>query len=212
VISINCLLCDKEFYDELTFDNLFYIDWLCPECKRHFMLINFESNCPVCGNIYPCCQSGKVSNRSLYLSNEKVMEMITLVKFRHDQELLKAFKNDVKKVIRQFYKGYTLVPVPLSKSREKERDFNQAMIIAKMSNQNICDCLSRLDDKKQSKKTLKERLTNPPKFELKYLPVCKKILIIDDIYTTGSTINSIADLFPNEYIVKALTLIRVAKK
>lgn len=212
MIFINCYLCEKEIHNELTFENLFKVELLCESCLSAFNVINFEESCPVCGNEVKCCEPSEFSNKALFISNKKVMDYISKIKFKGDAELLQLFKKEIRMVAKKYFQNYLCVPIPLSKERFQERGFNQALEIAKMTSLKICNCLERLDNMKQSKKTLNERKKNPPLFRLVSEPNNKNILLVDDIYTTGSTLTSAAKLFGNDYRIKCFTLIRVSTK
>ncbi len=146
-------------------------------------------------------------NTALYFSNDFIDYLIYRIKVQREKELLLLFKKDLRAISKQF-KGYSIIVVPLSKKRLQERTFNQSLIIAKMLNLPIIDCLKRLDDSTQSLKTFQERLKNPPVFQLTKKISGKKILIIDDIYTTGATLLQIYELLEFDNIVKTFTLIR----
>ncbi|MGL5507657.1 MAG: ComF family protein [Paraclostridium sp.] len=114
-----------------------------------------------------------------------------------------------------------IVYVPLHKKREKKRGFNQSKVIAKTLgrelNIEVLDLVVRsknttrlfeLDDKSR-----KQELKNA--FELNdQILKCKNknILVIDDIFTTGSTVNEISKILKvngvgNIYILTLLTRI-----
>ena len=93
-----------------------------------------------------------------------------------------------------------IVPVPIAPSRRRKRGFNQALdfaqAISKLTGIQVIDCLVRnRETKPQASCNLEERYTN-----IKGSISCNidkdkikknisNILIVDDIYTTGSTVN-----------------------
>ena len=92
----------------------------------------------------------------------------------------------------------TIIPVPISKKRRKERGYNQSELIAKEMAKNLgieynTDCLIKVKNiVEQSKLNKEERQKNiQGVYELHKQNRLqnKKILLIDDIYTTGSTVN-----------------------
>lgn len=118
--------------------------------------------------------------------------------------------------------GSVVIPVPLHRSRERERGFNQALIIARA----LCRrhdlpldarALARVKptarhragmdfvDRAKSVENAFEAI-HPARVD------GKKILLVDDVYTTGSTISAAATalLRAGAETVNALTLARVA--
>ncbi len=104
-----------------------------------------------------------------------------------------------KKVCR-FLESYDIIiPVPIHKNRKLERGYNQSALIAKKIASNLNNIqyiedvlLKKIDNKPQSTKNKLDRkkdvigayyLKNQDKIKN------KKILLLDDIYTTGSTVN-----------------------
>lgn len=133
--------------------------------------------------------NGIIRNNILnYKFKEKPFLAKTFVKFLSKQE--KAFE-----IIKTYDK---IVPVPISKKRFKERGYNQAKLIAKEISKytkiEIAEnCLYKTKDIiEQSKLNKEERIKNVQGvYELKNMQILekKKILLIDDIYTTGSTVD-----------------------
>lgn len=93
-----------------------------------------------------------------------------------------------------------VVPVPLSKKRFIERGYNQAALIAKPFAEFFGvdyseNTLYKIrETKRQSRLSNKERLTNVQgAFEARADLTDKRILLVDDIFTTGSTMSACAD-------------------
>lgn len=123
-----------------------------------------------------------------YKFNDKSYLYVTIVNF-----LLKNKK------FFQILKSYdTIIPVPISQKRRKERGYNQSELIAReiakraqISYNNQC-LFKTKNIVEQSKLNKEERQKNiQGVYELKHLQILenKKILLLDDIYTTGSTVN-----------------------
>ncbi len=95
-------------------------------------------------------------------------------------------------------KDFVIVPVPLSKRRLRWRGFNQAEEIAKhLSKKLQIPLLNNLLFKKKKTKIQSQLSKKERKQNLKNTFSCsrkikRKILLIDDVYTTGSTMNECA--------------------
>lgn len=117
-------------------------------------------------------------------------------------EVIKKFGNDIQNIAPDI-----LVPIPIHKSKLLQRGYNQADILAKGIGKELnIPVLSQLlqrDKKTLPQKQLddKERLRNLEKafsFCMKEkekfgLPI-QKVMLIDDIYTTGSTIEACTNI------------------
>ena len=130
-----------------------------------------------------------------------IRKIILNYKFNDRAYLYKTIVNFLlkNKKIFAFLKSYdTIVPVPISKKRKKERGYNQSELIAREIAKNIglqCNkqCLFKKKDIiEQSKLNKEQRQINIQGVYELYSPKKlknKKILLVDDIYTTGSTVN-----------------------
>ncbi len=96
-----------------------------------------------------------------------------------------------------------ILPVPIHKERKKKRGYNQAEIISKTMGKEIdVLTLNKAIKRKKNTKPMKsldssqreENVKEAFIIEQRYYAKIKgkNILIIDDIYTTGSTVNSVA--------------------
>ncbi len=94
-----------------------------------------------------------------------------------------------------------IAPIPLFSARERERGFNQAELIASRIAVSLgipfaADCLSRIKETGfMYKLTKKERFQNiKGAFTVNMSVEGKKILLIDDILTTGATVSKAAEI------------------
>ena len=123
------------------------------------------------------------------------------------------------------FKSYdTIIPVPISKKRKKERGYNQSLLIAKelvkqvnKEKKTLSLCVDALEKIKnivpQSTLDKENRLQNVQgvyQLKNKEQLIRKKILLIDDIYTTGSTVKECAKVL-QQVSVKKIDVFTIAK-
>ena len=130
-----------------------------------------------------------------------IREKIIQYKFNEKSYLYEAFAKIIinNKKICKFIKNYDIIiPVPISKQRLRERGYNQSELIAKKIAKKIGIEYSKnilikeKDTKAQSSLNRQEReqnIYNAYKLVDKEKIKGKKILLFDDIYTTGNTVN-----------------------
>jgi ComF family protein len=113
----------------------------------------------------------------------------------------------------------TIIPVPISKKRKKERGYNQSELIAREIARNLPieynnRCIFKIKNiVEQSKLNKEERQKNiQGVYELRNQKLIqnKKILLIDDIYTTGSTVNECSKIL-GQAQPKKIGILTVAK-
>ncbi|WP_078392231.1 ComF family protein [Shouchella patagoniensis] len=207
-----CLICKEHFWQEVSLNIIFKPNktQICSECSAN---LERTSGCIRCDKPtnkirdrrYECSDCKKwrrvkggdplCKNRSIFLYNGFLKQLLADYKYRGDVALANVFTNDIRRIIRSEFPDFVVTALPLSPSRMQERGFNQAeQLLGMLSWHN---CLTRSlsnDDKKQSKKTRAERIkreqNNPfsvMEHEFKQIKG-KRYLIIDDIYTTGATV------------------------
>jgi competence protein ComFC len=104
------------------------------------------------------------------------------------------------------------VPIPLSNERLYERGFNQAEAILVEAGFPPTHLLTRIHSEKQSKKTRSERIHLPQVFQIfdEINLEGKMIVLVDDVYTTGSTLRHAAKLLKRAgaHHIQSITLAR----
>ena len=142
-----------------------------------------------------------IEKMHIFWYKEVVRDTILQYKFKDKPYLYRTFCEFIvknKKAL-EFIKSYDIIiPVPMYKTKIRKRGYNQSELIAKelakkLGMQMENDVIIKIRDNKiQSTLNKQERqeniknaykLINPNKIEN------KKVLIFDDIYTTGATLN-----------------------
>lgn len=142
---------------------------------------------------------------SAFVYNDPMQESVFRFKYGNRREYVQFFAQAISEMYKNEImdlKAEALIPVPLHKNRQEKRGFNQAEILAfKLSDMLGIpvrnDLLIRVKDTEPQKMlSREERRKNLKKaFQLSLCDVkLKRVIVIDDIYTTGSTLDEIAFL------------------
>ncbi|MEH7384283.1 ComF family protein [Bacillus sp. JJ1521] len=230
-----CILCHTYFEEVDSWSTLFSLaepDPLCSTCSEKFEKVEGEL-CEICGRpfselsdeyregnlCYDCVRWEKepewqgvlTKNRSIYLYNDFAKDVISLYKFRGDHAISSIFKTLLKKALKtHFNPSYLIVPIPLSDERLYERGFNQASGLVELLDVPVHEVLARTHLEKQSKKSRDERISGENVFRVTDVVQDMDILLVDDIYTTGSTLRHAAAVLlkAGAKSVSSLTLMR----
>lgn len=220
---MKCLLCGQTMKDVLTFSSLLLlrndVSCLCLDCDSTFERIE-EENCPNCMKIglstkcqdcqFWCKEGIKVSHRAIFTYNQSMKNFFSRYKFDGDFLLRKVFSSFLSEEFKK-YKEYQFVIIPLSPERLLDRGFNQVEGLVEAAGFSYLDLLEKREERASSSKNRSERLaTELPFFIKSGVTIPKKILLIDDIYTTGTTINRVKKLLEEAGAedVKTFSLVR----
>lgn len=173
-----------------------------PRCKRCGKPISSEEEefCHDCIKQKFCYEQG----RSLWLHKNSVKQSVYAFKYKNHRIYGRVYAREMAIEFGELIRLWgidIIVPVPLHKKKVRKRGFNQAEIIAR-------ELGKRIGIPVETSAVIREKYTSPQKelgqsgrrrnlrgaFRARGRSVKgKNILIIDDIYTTGSTINCISE-------------------
>ena len=197
----------------------------CPECWSSLIPIE-PPFCPKCGEPAPaieglcglCLRGEHLFDfaRSALLFTHTFREIIHHLKYADRVSLARPLGDILKECLqKEKFQGDVVVPVPLHRSRERIRGFNQAELIALRTGLPVASRIlrRRKNTPSQTGLTRSERKRNlAGAFEVRDEVAGRHIIIVDDVYTTGSTMNEIARTLKRAGAgrVEVLTVARVA--
>ena len=181
-----CLMCGRPVQNDL-----------CNKCK---IFLNTQQ---IIGIDNYVSNEEKEYDEHLYLYGYEglIRKLILKYKFKEKTYLYKIFIKNLKKnkKIYVFLKKYDIIiPVPISKKRKKQRGYNQSSLLAQEISKDFNmeyneKCLIKLaHTKPQSSLSKEDRIKNVKNvYSVKNSEkiINRNILLIDDIYTTGNTVN-----------------------
>ena len=195
--SFTCDICGVE-----TFEGN-----ICPDCLKELPLNN-GITCPVCGrknNVKEICIECKAIPPVFKAAFSPLVyegrTTLLISKFKNGAAYLKDYFADLisEKIVR-LPKIDWIVYVPMTEKAIKKRGYNQAELLAKALSEKsdiplLLDAVIKIKDTHEQKSlSRKERMKNLSgcfKVEKRAEIKGKKVLLIDDILTTGATSDSI---------------------
>ena len=201
--NIYCIACDRPILPEDVYS-------LCPECLQKIRWANGKL-CRVCGkqleDWYPRDICGECANRRRSFDSG-----VTCMQYKElERKIIKDFKYRGKsylarklseiifdKITAMGCKFDIIIPVPMYSAKERKRGYNQAALLGKYlgewtEKEFRSDCLLRVrQTAPMNQLGARERKKNLDKAFLvrdaaKSCLLGKRVLLIDDIYTTGTT-------------------------
>ena len=180
--------------------NILQTDLVCPKCEK----------LAVGGQTHPICQRkfGLDGLWSLGIYKNPLREAIKQLKYRKVSEIAPVLVDILieywaryqpfllEKIGKDKGEGWVVVPVPLHLFRENDRGFNQSNLIGQSLSKKLgldfCEALKRTRYTKSQVGLLgkgrKQNISGAFSFSSNYELRTKNCLLIDDVWTTGSTL------------------------
>lgn len=196
-----CLLCEAILTENPSWQALLGMDEraiICDKCSTSFERADIEGKTAYLSSV-----------QSLYLYNHAMKAYLHQYKFLQDIALAAVFQKELAGVL----KGKkNIVPIPVHKEKRVARTFSQVEALLDGPGIPYMNILEKLDETIMGEKTRQERLAVKPLFQLKQNVMIQPdtYTLVDDIYTTGTTLNNAAKVLlkAGAKKVEAVTLIR----
>lgn len=194
----NCYLCYKES------------DMLCLDCSEKTLAEN-ESRCYKCNRLTSqsklcsSCRSSSSLRRVWWLGNyqKTLKDLVRIMKFNHKRSYARSFGNLLASSLPYLPESTIVVPVPTASTRIRKRGFDQAVLIArsfaKSRNLQYAEIIVRNSQKDQIGQRRSQRFKQMEESfkllnsKIKLIDGCS-VILIDDVITTGATIEAAASL------------------
>lgn len=185
---------------------------LCAKCRKKLLEFKIENRCNLCGkelffekDLCTKCREEKKLTKdfaSLYPIFPYVLQKKYLLyswKVANNREMVFFFAKVVFKVLNEKYPKIPIVPIPPRKNKIAEKGWDQiedlVFILERKYKIPVFRLLSRENVLQQKKLSKEKRLTESKKSykvieNLDLLTIPKEIVLLDDVITTGATLNS----------------------
>ncbi|GAB5057786.1 ComF family protein [Companilactobacillus alimentarius] len=214
---MRCLNCGMEIINNLKITEIFSFkeiipNYICNLCREQLSPLAGRNNCPRCfkPDSFEICSDCQIweqkyqeinCHQALFEYNQFIHSYFKLYKRYGDVLLAKLFYQDIKSwsLKNQFD---VITYIPASRGHFQQRGFDPVYeLYADIFD--LKKLLVKVDaDKPQAQKNRLERMRTPQTFldlpEINLIPRNQRILILDDIYTTGRTLMYAHDIFSEQ--------------
>ena len=193
------IFSDKYFCEECESQIVYNDKIICNHCGR--AIFNAEEYCLSCQGRETYFEKA----RSVYLYKEPISVLIARLKYANKKYLAKIFAKEMAFIYyKNFFNCDCVLYTPMTEEREERRGYNQAKVLA----EEFCEVtklpvlenvLFKIKETPRQAtisqaKERRENLKGSFKVENKNLIKDKSVLLIDDVMTTGATVETLSSL------------------
>lgn len=153
---------------------------------------------------------------AIYEYNDFIRQLVYQFKGCYDYELAASFVSNFAKEIKLIFKDYLAIPIPSFIEDDEIRGFNHVHEIFKTIGLIMHPILEKTEQQKQAISNVKtrEKIYNFMRLKKTFDLSNKKVIIVDDIYTTGSTMKAAINLVEklNPKTIKVLVVAKTRSK
>lgn len=190
---------------------------ICADCAKKIRYVRqpfcYRCGRPLAGDedeFCPACSTRPFAftqGRALYVYADPVREAMHAVKYKNKREYLEYFADDLARRLGGVIRGWdpqALIPVPMYPQARRRRGYNQAELLAGRLGARlglpVCGALQKIrktaDQKELDDRARRTNLRGAFAVRKKFcvdgrLP-WERVVLVDDIYTTGSTVHEAA--------------------
>ena len=190
-------------------------NFVCPSCRQKLPYIK-EPKCKKCGKEIEkeeqeyCRDCQRFSHSfdkggAVFAYDQLMRKSISMFKYHNRREYARFYAMEMYEHCRHFLNTCNpdvILPVPIHRQKKRQRGFNQAELVAKRLGKMMevpvdCKYLIRWEKtvpqkelSRQKRKANLKQAFGVKKTDRTY----ERVLIVDDIYTTGATIDAISEI------------------
>lgn len=213
--NIKCINCGADIFDDST--------CMCDSCKQLVVPVEGKT-CLRCGSVLPTeeyyCDNCNYSQRyfdkaySMFVYEGIIPKLMYKVKYGGVASICESLANYLVYLATIHKLQYDIVcAVPMTKIATNKRGYNQAQLLAKyfcdiLEKKIFCNCLSKkVETNQQESLDRATRRTNVLNaFACDNSVKGKSVLLIDDVMTTGSTLNECSKVLKKAGAVRVVCL------
>ncbi len=208
--GLKCVACSKS-------SDLLDANSICPECNHELYQIG-DAGCSHCGRwlghatlvqyCRDCIKEYKAFDRcvSLVIYNERSRMMVHQLKFYEKRYLSESMACLMSSLLMDLsFVGEIdyIIPVPMHKSKEKKRGYNQVDLLVKYmckqtgisSKLGVLEKIRNTESQNQLNRTERRRNVEGAFYVQNVDEILERnILLIDDVYTTGHTVSACSEV------------------